>query len=50
MELKITILCENSVILPFGLIGEHGFAAYVEYGERVFLFDTAQGKGLLNNS
>ncbi|MDY6820367.1 MAG: MBL fold metallo-hydrolase [Deferribacterota bacterium] len=50
MELKITILCENSVILPFGLIGEHGFAAYVEYGDRVFLFDTAQGKGLLNNS
>ena len=50
MELKITILCENSVILPFGLIGEHGFAAYVEYENRVFLFDTAQGKGLLNNS
>lgn len=50
MELKITILCENSVILPFGLIGEHGFAAYVEYSDKNFLFDTGQGKGLLNNS
>jgi 7,8-dihydropterin-6-yl-methyl-4-(beta-D-ribofuranosyl)aminobenzene 5'-phosphate synthase len=50
MELKITILCENSVILPFGLIGEHGFAAYVECRDRIFLFDTGQGKSLLNNS
>ena len=50
MELKITILCENSVILPFGLIGEHGFAAYIEYNGKNFLFDTGQGKGLLNNS
>lgn len=50
MELKITILCENSVMVPFGVIGEHGFAAFVEYGDKVFLFDTGQGKGLLNNS
>jgi 7,8-dihydropterin-6-yl-methyl-4-(beta-D-ribofuranosyl)aminobenzene 5'-phosphate synthase len=50
MELNITILCENSVILPFGLIGEHGFAAYIEYNDRKFLFDTGQGKGLINNS
>ena len=50
MELKITILCENSVILPFGLIGEHGFSAYIEYNGKNFLFDTGQGKGLLNNS
>jgi len=50
MELNVTILCENSVILPFGLIGEHGFAAYVEYNDRKFLFDTGQGKGLINNS
>ena len=50
MELKITIICENSVILPFGLIGEHGFSAYIEYNGKNFLFDTGQGKGLLNNS
>ena len=50
MELKITIICENSVILPFGLIGEHGFSAYIEYRDKKFLFDTGQGKGLLNNS
>jgi 7,8-dihydropterin-6-yl-methyl-4-(beta-D-ribofuranosyl)aminobenzene 5'-phosphate synthase len=50
MELNITILCENSVILPFELIGEHGFAAYIEYNGKNFLFDTGQGIGLLNNS
>ena len=50
MELKITVLCENSVILPFGLIGEHGFAAYIEYKGENYLFDTGQGKGLVDNS
>ena len=50
MELKIAVLCENSVILPFGLIGEHGFAAYIEYKGKNYLFDTGQGKGLVDNS
>ena len=50
MEVKITILCENSVIVPFGVIGEHGFAAYVETESGNFLFDTGQGKGILQNS
>ena len=50
MELRVTILCENSVIVPFGVVGEHGFAAFVETGSGNFLFDTGQGKGILQNS
>ncbi len=50
MELRVTILCENSVIVPFSVIGEHGFSAFVETPSGNFLFDTGQGKGLLNNS
>ncbi len=50
MELRITILAENSVVVPFNVIGEHGFSAYVEFGSHKFLFDTGQGKALLNNA
>ena len=50
MELRVTILCENSVVVPFGVVGEHGFAAYVETTNGNFLFDTGQGKGILQNS
>lgn len=49
MGYKITVLCENTVPVP-GLIGEHGFAAYVETPEAVLLFDTGQGFGLIQNS
>ena len=47
---RITVLCENSVAGPFGLLGEHGWAAFVETGSSRILFDTGQGQGLLNNS
>ncbi|AHF97227.1 MAG: MBL fold metallo-hydrolase [Desulfurella sp.] len=50
MELRITILAENSVVVPFDVIGEHGFSAFVETPNFNFLFDTGQGKALLNNS
>ena len=50
MNVKITVLCENSVIVPFGVIGEHGFAAFVETSNGNFLFDTGQGKGIINNA
>ena len=30
MKAKLTILCENTVGVPFGVIAEHGFACYVE--------------------
>ncbi len=50
MELRITILAENSVVVPFDVIGEHGFSAFVEMKDFNFLFDTGQGKALINNA
>ncbi|HYA03546.1 MAG TPA: MBL fold metallo-hydrolase [Syntrophobacteria bacterium] len=49
MDWKITVLCENSVATP-GLLGEHGFAAYVETPDARILFDTGQGFSLVQNS
>jgi 7,8-dihydropterin-6-yl-methyl-4-(beta-D-ribofuranosyl)aminobenzene 5'-phosphate synthase len=49
MVWKITILCENTVTTP-GLLGEHGFAAYVETPEGNILFDTGQGFSLVQNA
>lgn len=49
MECRITVLCENTVPSP-GLLGEHGFAAYVETPEGNILFDTGQGFTLIQNS
>ncbi len=49
MSFKITVLCENTVAKP-GLIGEHGFAAYVETPHGNLLFDTGQGLALTPNA
>jgi len=49
MTWKITVLCENTVPTP-GLLGEHGFAAYVETPDGNLLFDTGQGFTLVQNS
>ncbi|MBN2078363.1 MAG: MBL fold metallo-hydrolase [Spirochaetes bacterium] len=48
MKTKLTVLCENSVYVPFPLIGEHGFSCLIE-GEDATLFDTGQGLGIMNN-
>jgi len=50
MKVRVTILCENSVVRPMGVIGEHGFAALVERGDEKVLFDTGQGYALLHNA
>lgn len=50
MKTKITILCENSVGMPFGGIGEHGFACFIETDYGNYLFDTGQGLGLVQNA
>lgn len=50
MTTRITILCENSVARPGGLIAEHGFAALIETPSSTVLFDTGQGFGLLHNA
>ncbi len=46
MKARATILCENTVGVPFGVIGEHGFACYVETDKGNYLFDTGQGLGI----
>lgn len=50
MKARITVLCENTVIKPGALIGEHGFSALVEKGDEKVLFDTGQGYGLVHNA
>lgn len=50
MKARLTILCENSVGSPFGVIGEHGFACHVETDKGDYLFDTGQGFGILHNA
>ncbi len=30
MKTKLTVLCENSVHVPFPFIGEHGFSCVIE--------------------
>ena len=50
MKTRLTILCENSVGIPFGGVGEHGFACYVETAQGTYLFDTGQGLGICQNA
>ncbi len=50
MSARFTVLCENSVAGPFGIIGEHGWSVHVETGGRKLLFDTGQGQGLVSNA
>jgi 7,8-dihydropterin-6-yl-methyl-4-(beta-D-ribofuranosyl)aminobenzene 5'-phosphate synthase len=47
---KITVLADNCVVRPLPLIGEHGFAAFVEREGEALLFDTGQGFALLQNA
>ena len=50
MQTKLTILCENSVGRPFGVVGEHGFACFIETEAGNVLFDTGQGMGICGNA
>lgn len=50
MKAQLTILCENSVGVPFDVIGEHGFACYVETEAGPYLFDTGQGFAIVPNA
>ena len=50
MKTRISILCENSVGMPFGGIGEHGFACFIETDHGNYLFDTGQGLGINQNA
>ncbi|BCR04151.1 MBL fold metallo-hydrolase [Desulfuromonas versatilis] len=50
MKTRLTILCENTVRPLEGLIGEHGFACYLETAKGNYLFDTGQGLGIGGNA
>ena len=50
MRGQLTILCENTVTRPGGLLGEHGFACLLETDQGRFLFDTGQGLALSQNA
>ena len=50
MTIRLTILCENTVARPFGLLGEHGFACFLETPQGNYLFDTGQGQTLVSNA
>jgi 7,8-dihydropterin-6-yl-methyl-4-(beta-D-ribofuranosyl)aminobenzene 5'-phosphate synthase len=50
MKTRVTILCENSVEIPFGIVGEHGFSCLVETDRGNYLFDTGQGIGVVSNA
>ena len=50
MKTKLTTLCENSVGVPFGVTGEHGFACFVETEKGNYLFDTGQGLTITRNA
>lgn len=50
MDLRLTILCENTAGKPAGIIGEHGFACFLERNEGAYLFDTGQGLGIAHNA
>lgn len=50
MSVRATVLCENAVYGNIGAIGEHGWSVWLETPGGKYLFDTGQGKGLLNNA
>jgi len=49
MDIRITILCENSVGRLVG-IGEHGFSVFIETDRENYLFDTGSGHSVVANS
>jgi len=50
MKIKATVLCENYVYINPGAIAEHGWAVYLETDQGNFLFDTGQGRAIINNA
>jgi 7,8-dihydropterin-6-yl-methyl-4-(beta-D-ribofuranosyl)aminobenzene 5'-phosphate synthase len=50
MQTRLTILCENSVGVPFDVLGEHGFSCFIETAQGNYLFDTGQGYTIAANA
>ena len=50
MDIRITVICENTVATSLPALGEHGFAAFIETTSGNYLFDTGQGLSILHNA
>jgi len=50
MSIKARVLCDNYVFLDTGAIAEHGWSIFLETPHGNYLFDTGQGKAILNNA
>ena len=50
MNIRITVICENTVATSLPALGEHGFATFIETHSGNYLFDTGQGFSILHNS
>lgn len=50
MNVRVTVLCENTVGRPIEAIGEHGFACHIETSAGSLLFDTGSGAGIKQNA
>ncbi len=50
MSTTMTVVSENKVGPGMGLIGEHGWAVYLEADDYRLLWDTGQGMALANNA
>ncbi|MBY0599129.1 MBL fold metallo-hydrolase [Bacillus bingmayongensis] len=50
MEVKATVLVENTVFGNLGAIAEHGWSIFLETAHGNYLFDTGQGNVLVHNA
>jgi 7,8-dihydropterin-6-yl-methyl-4-(beta-D-ribofuranosyl)aminobenzene 5'-phosphate synthase len=49
-NLKISVLVENTVSKPYGVLAEWGLSMLLDFGEELILFDTGQHGSLINNA
>ena len=49
-KLKVTILIENTVGVPLGLLAEWGLSMLLDFGDERILFDAGEQGNLINNS
>ncbi len=49
-NIKITVLCENTVGMPAGLVGEWGLAMLVEAAGKKIMFDTGEQGMVISNA
>lgn len=50
MSLKVTVLVENTVGVPLGLLSEWGLSMFLDFGDERILFDTGEQGSLIGNA